>query len=94
MGSPPPPTFAGLVSVPVVPALMPGVKLKMLLPAAAMAVALVQVMFCPAAIQLQLAAWAPPRDRARRDGHARRQHVDHGDGAARGYVAAVADGEV
>src|SRR5882757_4261730 len=45
VGSPPPPTCARLVSVPVVPALMLGVKVKTLVPAAAIAVALVQLMF-------------------------------------------------
>src|SRR5882762_9808624 len=40
---------------------MLGVKVKTLVRAAAIAVALVQLMFWPAAVQVQLAAWAPPR---------------------------------
>src|SRR6185295_6172750 len=60
VGSPPPPTWARFVSVPVVPALMLGVKVNTLVPAAAIAVALVQVMFWPAALQVQFAACAPP----------------------------------
>ena len=60
VGSPPPPTCAGLVRLPVVPAAIVGVKLNTLEPAAAIAVALVQVMFCAAAVQDQLAALAPP----------------------------------
>ena len=61
VGSPPPPTWARLVSVPVVPAPMFGVKVNTELPAAAIAVALVQVIVWPAAVQLQSAACAPPR---------------------------------
>src|SRR5947207_2383049 len=60
VGSPPPPTCARFVSVPVVPALMLGVKLKTDVPAAAIAVLLVHVMFWPAALQVQFAACAPP----------------------------------
>src|SRR5262245_17439715 len=60
VGSLPPPTCALLVSVPVVPALMLDINVKVLVPAAAIAVPLVQVIFCPAAVQLQFAACAPP----------------------------------
>src|SRR5262245_57894658 len=60
VGSPPPPTCARLVRGPLAPALMLGVNVKMLVPATAIAVLLVQVIFCPAAVQVQFAACAPP----------------------------------
>ena len=60
VGSPPPPTWARFVTVPVAVALTVGVNVNMLLPPAAMTVPLVQVITCPAALHVQLAACAPP----------------------------------